>query len=585
MDRWSAHTWLAFSVIGGAFAVAGAGLVAFLLRSAAQVRSVPERMLESLLVVIPPQLFESALLRFGSDAKRYALWATSLCLLAALATLGSIALARRWSSRALLATGLSLWLLVMLVIMPLTGAGVLASELGGGTWAAVLGYLAVCLVYVSGLAGTRLALDLARRARHRPSADGTRRLALVATGTGLAALLSTYLLALVDSRHGSADVPILDPREPMPSGGLDTPSSHPGPLGSQDDSAVASAAATPATPVSLAPVFPEPRPARPMKRDKDGAVLPAGRRKGELTDLITSNDDFYVVSKNAGGDPILAAADWRLVIDGAVERPISLDYGTLRRLPGVETTKTLECISNLVARCELAPYGCDLISTARWKGVPVAELLRLAGGIRADAVYLATLSADEYTTAIPVEAALDPATLLVYEMNGEVLPREHGYPARLMIPGRYGLKSAKWVVGLRAMQREVVDWYGQRNWSKDAIVRTMSRIDVPAPAASLPPGDYNVAGIAYAGQPGISKVEYSADGGQVWHEAELIEPPLGPDTWVRWLGRFNVEDGAVQLLMSRATDGRHALQVEEFGLPQPDGSTGWPGLEVRARAP
>jgi DMSO/TMAO reductase YedYZ molybdopterin-dependent catalytic subunit len=438
---------------------------------------------------------------------------------------------------------------------------------------------------VSGLAGTRLALDLARRANKRSGADGTRRLALVATGTGLAALLSTYLLALVGSRHGSAGVPILDPQEPVPSGGLDTPTSHPGPLGSEDDSPAALAAATPSPPVPLAPVFPEPRPARAMKRDKDGAVLPAGRRKGELTDLITSNDDFYVVSKNAGGDPILAAADWRLVIDGAVERPISLDYGGLRRLPAVETTKTLECISNLVARCELAPYGCDLISTARWKGVPVAELLRLAGGVKADAVYLAVLSADEYTAAIPMEVALDPATLLVHEMNGEVLPREHGYPARLIVPGRYGLKSAKWVVGLRAMQREVTDWYGQRNWSKDAIVRTMSRIDVPAPAASVPPGDYNVAGIAYAGQPGVSKVEYSADGGHVWQEAELIEPPLGPDTWVRWIGRFTIEDGAVRVLMSRATDGRQAVQVEEFELPQPDGSTGWPGLEVRARAP
>jgi DMSO/TMAO reductase YedYZ molybdopterin-dependent catalytic subunit len=318
-----------------------------------------------------------------------------------------------------------------------------------------------------------------------------------------------------------------------------------------------------------------------LKRDKDGAVLPSGRRKGELTELITSNDDFYIVTKNAAGDPILHAEDWRLRIEGAVAQPIELDYAKLRNLPPVQKTKTLECISNFAAHCELAPYGCDLISTARWRGARLSDVLNLAGGVKASAKYLLAISADEYTTALPLEVALAPDVLVVYEMNGEMLPREHGYPARLLVPGRYGLKNPKWLAALRLESGEVVDWYGQRNWSKTAIVKTMSRIDVPL-AGTLSPGEYNIAGIAYAGDRGVARVQFTTDGGDTWDTADLIESPAGRDAWVRWIGRFSLEAGAGPTLRSRAIDGTGEPQGEEFHLPQPDGSSGWPSVEVRS---
>jgi DMSO/TMAO reductase YedYZ molybdopterin-dependent catalytic subunit len=311
-------------------------------------------------------------------------------------------------------------------------------------------------------------------------------------------------------------------------------------------------------------------------------VLPSGRRPGELAAQITSNDDFYIVTKNAGGDPAPNPVQWRLVIDGEVGRTIQIEYMSLRNLPAVEVTKTLECISNFVAQCELAPFGCDLISTARWRGVRLSDLLELAGGVRAGVVSLAVIGADEFTTALPIDVALDPDTLLVYEMNGEVLPREHGYPARILVPGRYGMKNAKWVVALRAMSREFVDWYGQRNWSRQAIVKTMTRIDYPAPGAVLPPGEHRIAGIAYAGDRGVAMVEFSADGGATWTVADLLEPPLGRDTWVRWQGHFRLPDRANLTLMARSTDGTGALQIEAFSLPQPDGGSGWFSLDVRA---
>jgi DMSO/TMAO reductase YedYZ molybdopterin-dependent catalytic subunit len=344
----------------------------------------------------------------------------------------------------------------------------------------------------------------------------------------------------------------------------------------------AAPAAASAAPTPAADSLPEPTSLRQLARDKDGALMPSGRRPGELAGLTTPNDGFYIVTKNAGGDPIIHPRDWRLLVDGEVAQPFQLDYATLRKLPSVEVTKTLECISNFVGKPELAPFGSEMMGTAVWKGVRLSDILQLVGGAKPGADWLAVLASDEYTSALPLDAALDPGTLLVYEMNGQTLPREHGYPARLLVPGRYGLKSAKWVVGLRPLRREFLDWYGQRNWSQTAEVRSMSRIDQPAPAAVLSPGEQRIAGVAYAGLRGIKQVEFSADGGESWQVAELLEPAPGPDTWVRWQGTFQLAAGSRARLVARATDGTGELQVEAFSLPQPNGGTGWPSVEVQA---
>ena len=132
------------------------------------------------------------------------------------------------------------------------------------------------------------------------------------------------------------------------------------------------------------------------------------------------------------------------------------------------------------------------------------------------------------------------------------------------------------------MNQQFVDWYGQRNWTREGWVQTMTRIDVPMPGATLPPGDYNIAGVAYAGDRGLGKVEYSADGGQKWHQAKLLETPAGHDSWVRWIGQFTLRPGTQTTLVSRATDASGALQVKDFSLPEPDGSAGWHTVEVRA---
>jgi len=571
-------------LFGGAVTAAAGGLTMLLLRSAVQLRTLPERLLEWLLLYVPLDLFEKGLQQFGFDAKRYALYATALGLLAAVTALATAVLIRRWTNLQILALGAGLWLAIMLFILPLTGAGVFATGLIDGTWPAVLGYFAVCLVFAAALIVVRVMLALSSPETYISRPRPGRRAVVVALGSALVALVSTYVLEVAPPWASVTPLRIRDPQEPVPSGGFAPPPPDPDPVNpvASDAPVAGPAPATAYADADTTPVFADPRPARPLKRDKDGAVLPSGRRKGELTDLITSNDDFYVITKNAGGDPILDARTWRLRIDGLVEQSIELDYPSLRALPPVDVTKTLECISNFVAKCDLAPYGCDLISTARWRGVRLVDLLKLAGGAQAEATYLAVVSADEYTSALPIELALDPDVLLVYEMNGEVLPREHGYPARLLVPGRYGMKNPKWVVALRPMRGEFVDWYGQRNWSKEGRVQTMTRIDVPTPGATLLPGDYNIAGVAYAGDHGLGKVEYSTDDGRSWQQAELLEAPAGSDSWVRWIGQFTLRPGTQMTLVSRATDSSGVVQVKDFSLPQPDGSAGWHAVEVRA---
>jgi DMSO/TMAO reductase YedYZ molybdopterin-dependent catalytic subunit len=315
----------------------------------------------------------------------------------------------------------------------------------------------------------------------------------------------------------------------------------------------------------------------------EDVLTPAGRSPGQLSPLITPSSAFYVVTKNAGGDPQLEPGAWRLIVDGQVNSPVQVDYQTLQQLPAVEVVKTLECISNFTAKCELASFGCDLISTAVWRGARLSDLFDLAGGLRPSATSLTVVTADEFTSSVPIEAALDAETLLVYEMNSAPLPAVHGFPARVVVPGRYGFKSAKWVVQLSPRAQPVPDWYGQRHWSLDGIVKTMTRIDTPAPGAELAAGRQPIGGIAYAGSRGVQAVEFSPDSGATWQAAELVEPAVGRDAWVRWQGAFDLAAGQETTLVGRAIDGSGALQIERFSLPQPDGGSGWHSITVRGR--
>jgi DMSO/TMAO reductase YedYZ molybdopterin-dependent catalytic subunit len=296
-----------------------------------------------------------------------------------------------------------------------------------------------------------------------------------------------------------------------------------------------------------------------------------------LSPEVTPNDKFYVVSKNVFHDPEVDVSSWRLEIAGAVDRPLSLSYPELKALPSIEQYLTLECISNEV--------GGELISNARWRGVPLADLL-LRAGVRPAAVDVVLRSADDYSDSIPVEAAMASGTLLAYEMNGEVLPKVHGFPLRLLVPNIFGMKNAKWVNKIEVFEYDYQGYWQYRGWSDVATMLTTSRIDIPRNASRLLPGANYVGGVALAGARGIAKVEVSTDDGRTWQPA-VLKPPLGPFTWVQWLLKWDLpaDSTAPVRIMVRATDATGALQEATIRDMLPDGATGLHAITVTPTTP
>jgi hypothetical protein len=192
-------------------------------------------------------------------------------------------------------------------------------------------------------------------------------------------------------------------------------------------------------------------------------------------------------------------------------------------------------------------------------------------------------SVDGFTAGFPTAVALDGRTALVaVAMNGEPLPVRHGFPARLVVPGLYGYVSAtKWLKEIELTRLEDFDGYWvPRGWSKEAPVKTQSRIDVPPADSHFPASRLPIAGVAWAPVRGISKVEVRIDDGP-WQEAR-IGGSSGPDTWVQWVLAWDATKGAHTIAV-RATDGLGQVQTEEEARPDPDGATGYHTIEVEVR--
>lgn len=289
-----------------------------------------------------------------------------------------------------------------------------------------------------------------------------------------------------------------------------------------------------------------------------------------LSPLFTPNVDFYRID-TALLMPRVDVATWRLGITGMVDRSFDLSFEELLALPQVESDITLACVSNEV--------GGDLIGTARWRGVRLADLLDRAG-VQPGATQIVGRSVDAWTGGFPTAAALDGRPALVaVAMNGEPLPREHGFPARLVVPGLFGYVSAtKWLAEIKLTTLEAFDGYWvPRGWSKLAPINTQSRIDVPRPGVRPARGRQPIAGVAWAPTRGISRVEVSVDDGP-WREARLSEP-LNDDTWRQWVYNWDARPGRHEI-RSRATDGTGETQTDEAAPPRPDGATGYHTIVV-----
>jgi DMSO/TMAO reductase YedYZ molybdopterin-dependent catalytic subunit len=284
-----------------------------------------------------------------------------------------------------------------------------------------------------------------------------------------------------------------------------------------------------------------------------------------LTPIVVKEPTFYRID-TALVVPVVDPETWRLKVTGMVDREVELTLDDLMAMPQVERYVTIACVSNEV--------GGGLVGNAVWQGVQLTRVLDQAG-VRSGATQLVGRSVDGWTAGFPTEAAFDGRDpLIVIGMNGEPLPRRHGYPARLIVPGLYGYTSAtKWLEEIELTTWDGFDAYWvPRGWSKYAPVKTQSRIDRPRSRDRLADGSVIAAGVAWAPNRGVARVEVQLDDGP-WMDAEVSEP-LAPEAWVQWKAALSASPGDHQLRV-RATAGDGDRQPETPQRPRPDGATGW----------
>jgi DMSO/TMAO reductase YedYZ molybdopterin-dependent catalytic subunit len=292
-------------------------------------------------------------------------------------------------------------------------------------------------------------------------------------------------------------------------------------------------------------------------------VQPAGVA---LPSFVTNADDFYRID-TALTVPQLSRGEWQLKVHGMVDRQVTYRFDDLAKFDLVEKMVTLACVSN--------PVGGDLISNGVWTGYRVRDLLA-AAGVHPDADMVMSTSSDGFTAGTPIEALTDDRdALLAITLNGQPLPVEHGYPARLVVPGLYGYVSAtKWIVDLEATRFDRAEAYWTRlGWSARGPIKTESRIDVPRSGADVPRGPARFGGVAWAQHRGVKAVEVRIDDGP-WQPAQL-GTAYNDDTWRLWSFDWQADQTGDHQIAVRATDDTGAVQTSDEADVIPDGATGW----------
>lgn len=274
----------------------------------------------------------------------------------------------------------------------------------------------------------------------------------------------------------------------------------------------------------------------------------------------TPNADFYVTSY--GSTPSVDVKTWRLRISGLVKNPLAIGYEQIKSLPAVRETLTLECISN--------PPDGSAIGNARWVGPALRPLLERAG-VNSKAAYAALHGADGYFTGVPVDEILRHENFLPYLMNGEALPPDHGFPVRLFIPGKYGMKQPKWLTEIALVDHEFLGYWEQRGWSNSAWRKVNSGFFSPRSESLLPSlfgktakvkAPLDIYGWALAGPSGIRRVEVSTDAGTTFFDADLLQN-RSPYVWTVWKYRFTPSKPGRYQVRVRATDGNGVAQPVE----------------------
>src|SRR5262245_661115 len=288
-----------------------------------------------------------------------------------------------------------------------------------------------------------------------------------------------------------------------------------------------------------------------------------------LAPPVTPNPDVYVIAHM--GIARVVVAGWRLRVDGLVDRPFELDYQGLTAQPATEVTAVLECFGNPVE----PEVPTRRVGNVVWRGVRLAHLLQAAGVQREarsvwaeglDSGTFANVHSERYVKDLPLDRALAPDVLVAWAMNGETLTAEHGFPARLFVPGYFGTNAVKWLSRLTLAAERPDSLFTTRLYNRrvDGEMRPVRELDVhavivtPADGATLQPGEHAIEGWAWSAWP-VRGVEVSVDAGAIWQAARLA--PRGPDhQWQKFTCTWS------------PAPGRHVIQVratDEPGRTQP----------------
>ncbi len=295
---------------------------------------------------------------------------------------------------------------------------------------------------------------------------------------------------------------------------------------------------------------------------------------GDVIPPITSNDDFYVTS--CCGSPEVDRGDWTLTIKDDVSGVTfgTLDLAALEAMEAREKEHTLECIGG-------NPYN-RAIGNAIWTGLPLIEILAALGAsVPASAVEILFTSADDYQTSIPI-GDLDKPVWLVWKMNGESLPTKHGTTARILTPGRYGIKNPKWLTEIRFVDEPFLGFWESRGWSNSAEYRANTYFLSPSASAVLTAGPVRLLGTAFAGSDPIAFVELSTDGGETWEEAEITYQN-GPDIWTLWAFDWEAVAGDYELQVRATTESGTRSAAEPNGTDAFGGYNGSMLISVSVR--
>jgi DMSO/TMAO reductase YedYZ molybdopterin-dependent catalytic subunit len=297
------------------------------------------------------------------------------------------------------------------------------------------------------------------------------------------------------------------------------------------------------------------------------AVEPAPGTRNEYTPIGEHYKVFIQTEPS-----VVDGETWTLPVTGSVDNPLQLTLDNLReRYEPLDQFVTLSCISGRV--------GTSLIGTTLWTGASLQEVL-LDAGLKPSAKYLHIQSADGFYETVDLELVLaDRRIMLTYDWDRQPLTAGHGFPLRIYIPDRYGMKQPRWITSIEVIDGYREGYWVERGWDKDAIMQTTSVIDTVATEAIIGSGDDRrvpIGGIAHAGARGISKVEVRIDGGD-WVEAEL-RSPLSDLTWVIWRFDWLYEAGN-HLFEVRCVEADGTPQIEQARTPRPSGSRGIHSVE------